>query len=308
MGKLKIPYGVTRFFGKTGLWFRNHTPEILLVGGTVSVLAGIVHACKQTLKLEKTVDEVKDEILAIQEDPLISEEDKHTEIVKTRIKGAATIAWSYLPSVGLIGGGFAGIYASHNIMRNRYSALAAAYSAVAGAFARYRQRVADKIGEEAEKDIRYAIEEKEVTRIDESGKEERVVEKVVNIPEYSEYARFFDESCDGWSDSAEYNLRWLRNIEQNANNRLKVRGYLFLNEVYEMLGIAPSDAGQEVGWIYDLEHPIGDNCVDFGIYTGVSKAGRRFVNGLEPVILLDFNVDGNIREGGRFLLSNSRRR
>jgi hypothetical protein len=60
-----------------------------------------------------------------------------------------------------------------------------------------------------------------------------------------------------------------------------------------MLGIPRTSAGQIVGWIYNEKNPVGDNFVDFGIYRG-SESARRFVNGEERTILLDFNVDGPI--------------
>ena len=49
-----------------------------------------------------------------------------------------------------------------------------------------------------------------------------------------------------------------------------------------------------VGWIYDEKNPVGDNYIDFGIYDVNKPQNRDFVNGIERVILLDFNVDGNI--------------
>ena len=61
-----------------------------------------------------------------------------------------------------------------------------------------------------------------------------------------------------------------------------------------MLDIPRTKAGQIVGWVYDPEHPVGDNFVDFRIYETNKESNRRFVNGYEPTILLDFNVDGNI--------------
>ena len=83
--------------------------------------------------------------------------------------------------------------------------------------------------------------------------------------------------------------------QQNyANDTLKARGYLFLNEVYDMLGIPRTKAGQVVGWIYDEKHPIGDNFVDFGIVDVNNERSRAFMNGYERSIILDFNVDGNI--------------
>lgn len=113
------------------------------------------------------------------------------------------------------------------------------------------------------------------------------------IKSYSMYARFFDESCSNWYKDAEYNLMFLRQKQEYATAKLKNNGYLFLNDVYDMLGLPRSKVGQMVGWIYDIDNPdhVGDNYVDFGIYDVKS---RQFVNGFENIILLDFNVDGMI--------------
>ena len=81
----------------------------------------------------------------------------------------------------------------------------------------------------------------------------------------SQYARFFDESSQYWDKSPEMSLMFLKQQELYANCILKSKGHLFLNEVYDMLGIPQSMAGQLVGWIYDEKNPIGDNYVDFGI-------------------------------------------
>ena len=87
---------------------------------------------------------------------------------------------------------------------------------------------------------------------------------------------------------------FLKDQQRYANDLLKSKGHLFLNEVYDMLGIPRTKAGQVVGWIYDEKHPVGDNFVDFGIYDIYNERARDFVNGYERTILLDFNVDGNI--------------
>lgn len=118
-------------------------------------------------------------------------------------------------------------------------------------------------------------------------------EKKTNT-EVSRYARFFDESCSHWSKDAEYNLMFLRQQQLYANDVLKKRGHLFLNDVYDMLGMPRSKSGAIVGWVYDEKNPLGDNYVDFGIYNLNNEQNRSFVNGHERSILLDFNVDGNI--------------
>lgn len=120
-------------------------------------------------------------------------------------------------------------------------------------------------------------------------------EPKVEIPsvDVSQYARFFDEGCPNWSKDPEWNLMFLKQQELYANEMLKRNGFLFLNEVYDMLGFPRTKTGQIVGWIYDEENPIGDNRVDFGIYKTL-PGNRNFVNGIERNILLDFNVDGDI--------------
>ena len=76
-----------------------------------------------------------------------------------------------------------------------------------------------------------------------------------------------------------------------ATEKLKAQGYLFLNDVYDMLGMRRTKYGQVVGWIYDENNTIGDNCVDFDLF---SSRNENFINGNETSVLLDFNVDGNI--------------
>lgn len=117
--------------------------------------------------------------------------------------------------------------------------------------------------------------------------------KGTDVTNVSQYARYFDEACSGWTKDPEYNLTFLRVQQRYANDLLKQRGYVFLNEIYSMLGMPHTKAGQLVGWVYDEKNPIGDNFVDFGIY---KLGNENFVNGYERSILLDFNVDGNILE------------
>ena len=132
--------------------------------------------------------------------------------------------------------------------------------------------------------------------IDKTGKEKKkeVDVDVVGLDGISEYARFFDASSPYYEKNSEYNLTFLRAQQQYANDLLCAKGCLFLNDVYKMLGIQETKAGQVVGWVYDQNNTMGDNYVDFGLYDVNREKTRDFINGYEKVILLDFNVDGNI--------------
>ena len=99
------------------------------------------------------------------------------------------------------------------------------------------------------------------------------------------YGFKFDEKCAGWSKYREDNLFFLKLIQENANIQLKAKGYLFLNEVYDMLGAPRTKLGQVCGWVYNENNPIGDNYVDLGIDRNTED---------NNVFILDPNVDGCI--------------
>ena len=284
---------------------QKHSPEILAGVGVVGVVASGVMACKATLKLNDILDECKetrDKIKEVEENPEFedrySPEDAKKDLTVNYMQTSMKIAKLYAPAVLLGSASLGCLLASNDILRKRNAALSAAYMTVDKGFKEYRQRVAERFGEEVEKEIRYNIKAQEIetTVVNEDGSE-AVVKETVNVMDpnlYSDYARFFDEASPYWQKDPEYNLMFLKAQQQYANDLLKSRGRLFLNEVYEMLGIDKTKAGQIVGWVYNKENPSGDNFVDFGIYDMSKERVRAFVNGYEPNILLDFNVDGNI--------------
>ena len=283
----------------------KHSPEILMGVGVVGVVTGTVMACKATLKLNDILEEAqetRDKIKEVASNPnyedKYTEEDAKKDLAVNYIQTGVKVAKLYAPAVAVGVAGVGCVLASHDIMKKRNVALSAAYLTVDKSFKEYKQRVVDRFGEEVEKEIRYGIKAEEIveTVTDEDGNETTVTEtvKTMNPTLYSDYARFFDEASPCWQNDPEYNLMFLRAQQQYANDLLRAKGRLFLNDVYEMLGLEKTKAGQIVGWVYDRENPNGDNFVDFGIYDMSKERVRAFVNGYETNILLDFNVDGNI--------------
>lgn len=300
MSKLKQTYN------KVNIKVKKHSPEILAGVGVVGVVASGIMACKATLKLNDILDETHETLEKIKEvsedekyDEKYSEEDAKKDTAIVYVQTGVKIVKLYLPALTIGACSIGCILASNNILRKRNAALGAAYMTVDKSFKEYRKRVVERFGEEVEHELRYDIKAKEFdkTVTDKKGKEKTVKEevKVASNPyDVSDYARFFDECCAAWEKDPEYNLMFLKAQQSYANDKLKANGYLFLNEVYDMLGIPRSRAGQVVGWIYDPECPIGDNYVDFGLYDCNREKVREFINGYERSILLDFNVDGVI--------------
>lgn len=112
------------------------------------------------------------------------------------------------------------------------------------------------------------------------------------IKRLSQYACVFDNGCIGWTVDPTYNMSYLKSQERYANDVLRIRGYLLLNDVYDLLGMPRTKAGCVVGWIYDEKNPIGDNYVDFGLSN--TDINSHFINREGNVAYLDFNVDGVI--------------
>ena len=302
----KFMNGVNRTLSKAGFQIKKHSPEILIVAGIAGIITSAVMACKATTKINDILDQTKEEVgkvndaLANEKIPedVYSKEDAKKDLAIIYIQTGVKLVKLYGPSLILGALSITSILASNNILRKRNVALAAAYAAIDNSFKEYRGRVIERFGKDLDRELKYNIKAKEIgeTTVDENGKETTVTKTVpvVESEEPSDYARFFCEGCAGWTKDPEMNLVFLKQQQNWANELLKTRGHLFLNEVYDMLGIERSKAGQVVGWVYDETNPNCDNYVDFGIYDIYNERKRAFVNGWERSILLDFNVDGDI--------------
>lgn len=307
MNTSMIKNNMSRTFHKIGLNLRKHSPEILVAAGIVGVVTSGVLACKATLKVNEVIDDSKKNVEKIHEaaDNGVTEageqytaEDAKKDLTIVYVQTGAKLAKMYAPAVMLGALSITGIVASNRILRKRYIASAAAYATIDRGFKEYRGRVVERFGKELDKELKYNIKAETIEEIetDEKGKE-KVVKNTVDtatVNERTSYSRIFDETCPNWEKNAEYNNMFLRETQKWANKKLQENGYLFLNDVYDMLGFQRSQEGQILGWYYDEKDPTCSNYVDFGIDDIYNKQKRLFVNGYERSIILDFNVDGDI--------------
>lgn len=293
--KLAIVNKLSCAAGRFGLKVQKYSPEILAGAGVVSIIGGVVLCCRATLKADEVMEEHEEKMITIHRAASTVDDEEYTELDIRRdktivyLQTAGNFAKLYAPGVGLTALGIGCLLGSYGILKKRNIALMAAYETLSTSFKEYRERVRQQIGEEDEKRIYHG------TSISESDDlENDKGERLPTLPSGyrpSVYARFFDETSTQWERSAELNKLNLCKWQDWANDLLNSRGHLFLNEVYDMLGMERSSAGAIVGWI---KHGDGDGYVDFGIFNVNRPKARDFVNGLERSILLDFNVDGVI--------------
>lgn len=313
MSKASIVKNLRKFGHEIAFQAKKHSPTIFMIMGITGTAASMVMACKATVKAVDIVKEHKETVNCIHicmEDESIkeeyTEEDAKKELTGTYVQTGWKLAKLYAPSIGLATLSVASMITSNNILRKRNVALAAAYATVDKSFKVYRDRVIDRFGEEVDRQLKHNIKPKEVTETvtDENGevKEVKTVKQYVDPDDVSGYARFFEEYTrdeEGnviknpyWDINNNYNLLFLKSRQNYFNDILRVKKRVFLNEVYEGLGLPRTLAGQQVGWVYNPEKPTGDNYIDFGIYASEQNYSD-FVYG-KDAILLDFNVDGVI--------------
>lgn len=297
----KMINGAKGALNKLGFAVRKNSPAILMGVGIVGVIGGAVMACVATTKVSKVLEHRKEQLASV--DTVLNDENKAEEYtvddarkdrLTINIQSGAKLVLLYAPAVAVEFGAIACILASHGIMKKRNAALAAAYATVDAGFKKYRKRVAEKLGADVERGIALDISEEKIDAVEtdpETGKEKKVRKNVSRISEElggSPYSMIFSaDTSKAWEKDHDYNMMCLRAEQQYATDRLRARGYLYLNEVFERLGIDGTKMGQIVGWVYDPENPDYDNFVDFGIHEIENADG-------DKVITLDFNVQGNI--------------
>jgi hypothetical protein len=288
-----VPTAISQKVARQMLQGRKASPSLLFGVGVAGMVGSTILACRATLKLEGVVEQAQMDLQAnralFENRPdEVSEREYKQTVGHIYTRSAAKIGKLYGPSLILGAASIGCLTKSHNILSERNAALTAAYVALDQGFTEYRERVIAKYGEDEDQQFRYSVEEVEV--IGDDGKltlEQRVSPDAGG----SIYARFFDEYSTSWNKEPEYNVAFLKCQQNWFNDKLRVRGHVFLNEVYDALGIERTTAGSVVGWVVSHD---GDNYIDFGIFGNNNEQIRNFVNGREGSILLDFNVDGII--------------
>lgn len=299
--KTEIMKSVNIVASRAIMKIKKHSPEILIVVGVVGTIASAVIACKATTKVNKIIDDAKDDIDKVhvatencvtEAGETYSTEDSKKDLAIIYAQTGVKLAKLYAPAVILGTFSIASILASNNILRKRNVALGAAYAAIDKSFKDYRGRVIERFGEQVDTELKYGIKAKKFEEVEvdpETGKEKKV-KKTVMVADpnlQSDYAVYFDNKSRNYETNQDYNYMFLKAQQQFANDKLQTRGHLFLNEVLDDLDLPRTSAGQIVGWTKDGP----DGYVNFRIV----EVDRETEDGRhEPSLLLDFNVEGNI--------------
>lgn len=285
---MKLPQTATRALGSGRFWVGQNGPTILTIGGLIGFGVTTALAIRQTTKAQPVLEKIEKDIEAARQDENVggtAEKIHQRALVRAYAKASLELAEVYWPVAAMGAASAVAIIAGHRTMLKRQASLVAAYSLLDAGFKAYRKAVAEVIGEDEERKL---YREKTIEFLDKRrGLEacEFIAGEDDVMP--SPYAKFFDEMSHNWKPEPEYNRFFLRCQQEWATQRLQARGFLFLNEVYEALGLPWEQCGQHVGW--KLGQANSDDYVDFGMYEIGDECKRAFINGHEHTILLDFN-------------------
>jgi len=275
-----VPPAITRAAGKAVLNAKKNSPHFFFSAGVVGVIGSTVLACRATLKVEPVVDEIQHKLYEVRATKVVSESERRQLMARTYGEGAVQLGKLYGPSLALGAVSIAALTGSHIQLTRRNTALAAAYAGVQQLFDQYRERVRAEVGEEKERDI--YLNAQEVEGVDENGKKTKI-KAPTGLP--NQHARYFDKNVGNWKNDPDYNRWFLQGQQEYANQKLHVRGHMFLNDIYDALGFERTSIGSVVGWVIGGD---GDGYISFGLDDWLNVSSRDVLNWS---CLLDFNVD-----------------
>lgn len=293
-----IPNGVSRLASRQILKLSGASPTILVVAGVVGLGATAVLAAKASRNLDPVLDRHQKDRIQL-ESLNLTGRDEQKELVRLYSRTTLDLGKLYGPTL-LVGTTSAvAVLGGHKILRGRHLATVAAYSGLMDQFRAYRGRVAQTLGEDAERGIYEGAHGEWQEDPDHKG--EYKLKPVFDPEKAKSVLRpWFDETNANFTRDAEYNYMFLKGAQNHQNNMLAARGHVFLNDVLDGLGMPRVPEGQQVGWVRGGD---GDNFIDFGFMSSINPHTIAFQNGLEKTVQLNFNVDGVIwdliKPGGR---------
>lgn len=301
-------------FNKTKFWTKKHSPELLIAGGIIMTAGAIVSACIATKKADKILEPATKQIsdihanlkdtFKINNEQVDVKEEKH-KLAKVYAKTGGKLLLVYSPSILMFAASVSCILGSHNIMKGRNLALAAAYTTLDNGYKAYRKRVKEKLGDAAEEVIYKDIREENKEVADKNGELKTKNTSTAHVTKNADpYCALYSCGNRGWERSAVLNYDYLMAQQAYLNHKLQSQGFLFLSDVYDalgfdanMLGVDKIRASHILGWIYDPKDFSRDNYVSFGLTDkhGLTKDPiSAQIRSNEPDFWLEFNCDGDI--------------
>ena len=244
---------------------RKHAPELMIGAG----IAGFGATVYETVKATNKTNDILEEKERLEQ--VLPEKEQKT--LQRNTKWAIIRAWAPVATIG--GASVISILGGYRILNGRYVATAAAYKVLETGFDRYRGNVVERFGKDTDWELLHDIkpevleaarkEQEENKAIEADNKRSKIVRKRKKTAYADIYNCIFDNYSDRWQRywNAEQVMHYLQTIERELNDRLKIQKHLFVNEVYDRLGLERTTEGAVTGWIITRTNP--DSYVSLGL-------------------------------------------
>lgn len=279
----------------------KHAPTILSVTASAGVIATGYLAWKAGTRFEdvegRDWDRRKE---CLRNADIIPDEDVPKIERKNRILFILDTVQTVAPAAIVGAATITMIYFSNSISKKRLAAMGAAYATLQTAFDGYKRTMVEALGKESVDKIlkpklpNVGKSAEEILSSDNKSDAANVSDAVVNsIKALSPYARIIaEESSTCWDPNEDYTSQNLAAVQLWANRRLERKGHLFLNEIFDQLGLSRTREGAVVGWLKNGE---GDGYVSFGEFdASIYRVPSDDYTRVDSNFIVDFNVDGVI--------------
>lgn len=211
------------------LFVKRNASTILTGLGGIGVLATTITAVKATPKALRLIEEAE-----------IKKGEKLTKWEKTRVA-----AVTYIPTIGIGVATVACIFGAHILNQRQQAALMSAYALLDQSYKDYRRKARELYGEETDQEIMNAIAIEKAEDVGVQGSYLGTNCDLSLEENNGEPQVFYDEHSGRYFEST---IEQVLNAEYHLNRNYILRGYSYLNEFYEFLGIEETDYGSVLGW------------------------------------------------------------
>ena len=253
---------IINIFTNSKKYFIKHEPEILVGIGVAGMISSTILAVKATpralklIELEKKYPSNENETL---KDCIKCGSLTPTEIIKAGWRPYLYPTILSIASITCIIGG-----TSINTKRN--AALTTAYAITENAFATYRDKVIETIGEKKEKNIKAKISEDDVKNDPPLNNQIVITSNGNTLIKDSISERYFRSDVDK-----------IKRAINELNRKMTYENYISLEDFYYELGLKPMKNSDRLGWIID------DGLLDVFFDTCLAEND-------EPCIVLHYNI------------------
>lgn len=214
-------------------WHRNASTVLTCLGGAGVVVTSIM-AVKATPKALKKIES--------------AEQEKGEKLSKWEIVKAT--GTTYIPTILVGASTIACIFGSNILSKRRQANLASAYALLNESYKQYQNKVKELYGEDAHQEIMDAIAAEKAKDVGITAESLCSNTCLTSDEACGDPVLFYDEWSNRFFEST---IEQVIAGQYHTNRNFVLRGYTTLNELYDFLGLEPTDYGNTVGWAAEDE-------------------------------------------------------